>query len=100
MHDGRGFRVLVTKYMAESTMLGPGNPYIGEGPKCSRGVQRPWMALCQDRFPPMHPDDDGLLPPIFGETRDEAMDGMHTTIKERLVSQGLTQWDFLSFEGF
>jgi len=91
----RGFRVLVTEYTASSTLLGPGNPYVGHG-----GTERPWMALCQDRFPPMHAEDDGLLPPIFGVTRDEAMDGMRLTIRERMVAQGLTRWDFLSFEGF
>lgn len=92
------FRVLVTKYSAPYTMLGEGNPYIGPGP--GPGLARPWIAICQDRFPPMRLQDDGFLPPIYGKTRDEAMNGMHLTIKERLEAQQLTEWSFVSFGEF
>jgi hypothetical protein len=84
------FRVLVCKYTAES-MLGLANPY---------GAERPWVAICQDRFPEMHPTDDGFLPPIYGVTREEAMSGMLLTIQERVMAQGITDWDFLPFLPF
>lgn len=82
-----GFRVLVTKWGDNPTLLGSGNPY---------GKSRPWVAICQDRFPPMHPDDDGLLPPIFGETKEEALNGLELTIQERVGAQGLESWSIVS----
>jgi hypothetical protein len=48
----------------------------------------------------MHPDDDGLLPPIFGASRNEAIEGMSLTIEERVEAQGLREVTFMGFGDF
>ncbi len=59
---------------------------------------RPWLAICQDRFPTMLPGDDGFLPPIWGATEDEAHEGMNLTIQERLQASGVKEYRFMRFE--
>ena len=59
---------------------------------------RPWLAICQDRFPSILPGDDGFLPPIWGATEQEARDGMDLTIQERLQALGVQEYRFMRFE--
>ena len=86
-----GFRVLVTKQTV-------GNPYMELSFQLSDS-ERPWVAYCQDRFPKMHPGDDGFLPPMFGKTKEEALEAMELTIRERVEALGMKgTYQFLDFQ--
>lgn len=86
-----GFRVLVTKQTV-------GNPYMELSYRLSDS-ELPWVAICQDRFPTMSPTDDGFLPPMFGKTKEEALEAMELTIRERISALGMKgAYQFLSYE--
>jgi hypothetical protein len=84
------FRILVTR----QTM---GNPYVTDNP---HSVSRPWVAICQDHFPSMglRDDDDGVLPPHYGETKEEALDGLKLTILERVNALGMRPYGIVEYE--
>ena len=74
VHDAAGFRV--TLFRAEI-------PYrwVLSGHRSTQ-----WVAICQDRFLPLHEKDDGLLPPVYSETKERAVEDMRQTICERLAA--------------
>jgi len=66
--------------------------------------RRPWMAICQDRFPlipdpeSMFVDDNGWLPTVFGYSEDEVRDKMDIAIQERLQDLNIKEYRFICFK--